>query len=343
MGTLRRNVAGQHFFFQMRKASDGLAFTDTVTGTLAKDAAADAALNVGTTITHLANGKYRIALAQTDTDAVALGFSFTGLGALPITANFLTTNADPQDGVRLGLTALPNATPGGSGGLGTVNGANVMKADITEVLTTTVTEGSPGRAAGNWSTFWNNGDASSSGLAGNLDATVSSRSTFDHTSDTVAANVTFWQGIPQVAVNGKPNVHVSEFANNAITAASITAGALNGKGDWNIGKTGYSLAADQSTVTIGTVNSANVTAWDGSTGAVKVGATSGLPQVDVTAWQDRVLGATNMIEADVSGDRWTFQALSLSPSAGAFPIVKVSGSTEVSVPDSGSGTTPGTE
>ena len=36
---------------------------------------------------------------------------------------------------------------------------------------------------------------------------------------------------------------VGTIAANAITAASINAAALNGKGDWNIGKTGYALSA----------------------------------------------------------------------------------------------------
>lgn len=37
-------------------------------------------------------------------------------------------------------------------------------------------------------------------------------------------------------------IDADAFAANAITAAKINAGALNGKGDWNIGKTGYSLS-----------------------------------------------------------------------------------------------------
>lgn len=36
---------------------------------------------------------------------------------------------------------------------------------------------------------------------------------------------------------------VNGLAANVITAASINAAALNGKGDWNIGKTGYALSA----------------------------------------------------------------------------------------------------
>lgn len=37
------------------------------------------------------------------------------------------------------------------------------------------------------------------------------------------------------------NVGVDTIAANAISSGSIVAGALNGKGDWNIGKTGYAL------------------------------------------------------------------------------------------------------
>ena len=69
----------------------------------------------------------------------------------------------------------------------------------------------------------------------------------------LSANVTFWQGVPApVMINGFPPTHMAEAANNAIDSNVIAAGALNGKGDWNIGKTGYDLNADQSIVTVGT-------------------------------------------------------------------------------------------
>ncbi len=59
------------------------------------------------------------------------------------------------------------------------------------------------------------------------------------------ANVIRWKGT-NAAVGGpdnRPLVRVDQFANGTITAASIAADALNGKGDWNVGKTGYSLSA----------------------------------------------------------------------------------------------------
>ena len=48
-------------------------------------------------------------------------------------------------------------------------------------------------------------------------------------------------GAAATAAAGIPEVKVASLAAGAITAASIAATALNGKGDWNIGKTGYSL------------------------------------------------------------------------------------------------------
>jgi hypothetical protein len=64
----------------------------------------------------------------------------------------------------------------------------------------------------------------------------------------------------------------STFAAGAINAASIAAAALNGKGDWNIGKTGYSLTA-----TTGLGNqTANITGnLSGSVGSVTGAVTVG--------------------------------------------------------------------
>jgi len=74
------------------------------------------------------------------------------------------------------------------------------------------------------------------------------------------ANVQGWLGTAPTTPGtaGVPNVDVARAANtawasgaitaasiasNAIAAAKIEASALNGKGDWNVGKTGYSLTA----------------------------------------------------------------------------------------------------
>lgn len=48
--------------------------------------------------------------------------------------------------------------------------------------------------------------------------------------------------LPAALVSGRMDSSVGAMANDVITAASIAAAALNGKGDWNIGKTNYALS-----------------------------------------------------------------------------------------------------
>jgi hypothetical protein len=98
--------------------------------------------------------------------------------------------------------------------------------------------------------------------ASNLDATISSRmATYTQPTGFLAAtfpatvasttNITSASGISLAASqhvivdSGTVTTltNLPAITANWLTAAGITAGALNGKGDWNIGKTGYSLVA----------------------------------------------------------------------------------------------------
>lgn len=61
-------------------------------------------------------------------------------------------------------------------------------------------------------------------------------------------NTSHFGGTAGTFASGRPEVNTTHAAgtawgSGAITAASIAASALNGKGDWNIGKTGYALSA----------------------------------------------------------------------------------------------------
>lgn len=49
--------------------------------------------------------------------------------------------------------------------------------------------------------------------------------------------------LPAALVGGRIDASVGAMAANVVTAAAVNAAALNGKGDWNIGKTGYALSA----------------------------------------------------------------------------------------------------
>lgn len=115
----------------------------------------------------------------------------------------------------------------------------------------------------------------------NLDAAVSSRmATYTQPTGFLAATfpttVASTTNITAGTITTTTNLtNLPSIPTNWITAAGITAAALNGKGDWNIGKTGYSLTA-----TTGLGNqTANITGnLSGSvgsvTGAVTVGTNS---------------------------------------------------------------------
>lgn len=54
--------------------------------------------------------------------------------------------------------------------------------------------------------------------------------------------------IPAALVGGRMDSSTGAMAANVLTAAAINAAALNGKGDWNIGKTGYSISGTKTTL-----------------------------------------------------------------------------------------------
>lgn len=146
--------------------------------------------------------------------SITIYLTATGVAVLPIQIPLIGPNM--QDSVRAGLTALPNAAASGVGGLLTApTTANVGLADLSRILGTALTE-TAGQIAAGFKQFFN------------ITSPTSTMNTITAvTTTTTATNVT--------TVNG--------LAAGVITAASINAAALNGKGDWNIGKTGYELSA----------------------------------------------------------------------------------------------------
>ena len=124
--TLRKNVAEQKVPFVLVNASTGAALTGaTVTAKITLDGAAQA--TASGTVAELASGQYVWSPAQADTNANSLGVLFTATSAIPVGFTIFPTSADPTDSVRLGLTALPNATAGSTGGVGTVDANNAIK------------------------------------------------------------------------------------------------------------------------------------------------------------------------------------------------------------------------
>jgi hypothetical protein len=133
------------------------------------------------------------------------------------------------------------------------------------------------------------------------------------------ANVAQWLGTAVVtpATAGTPDVNVKSITSGAITAGSIAAAALNGKGDWNIGKTGYSLTQTFPT------NFADL-AITATTGKVTVGTNddktgysltqtfpTNFSDLAITATTGRVTVGTNADKTgySISGTKTTLDAL----------------------------------
>lgn len=114
--TLRKNVASQHVPVGMVSATTGAPATGlTVTAKLTKDGAASA--TAGGAVSEVGDGLYDWAPSQADTNAIAMGLMFSATGAVAVPMTIFTTAANPGDGVRFGLTALPNAAADAAGGL----------------------------------------------------------------------------------------------------------------------------------------------------------------------------------------------------------------------------------
>jgi hypothetical protein len=90
-------------------------------------------------------------------------------------------------------------------------------------------------------------------LGANLDATVSSRMA-TYTQPAGFLGATFPTGTIASTTNitgGTVTIStLPAIPNNWLTAAGVAAGALNGKGDWPIGKTGYSLTPAYNPATV---------------------------------------------------------------------------------------------
>jgi hypothetical protein len=173
-------------------------------------------------------------------------------------------------------------------------------------------------------------NATSFGLS-RLDAAVTSRmATYTQPTGFLAA--TFPTTVASTTnITAASGVTVSAIGSNVITAASIAAGALDGKGNWNIGKTGYALTA-----TTGLGNqTANITGnLSGSvgsvTGAVTTSAFSGTASTVILDIQDQATNANieatiasamaskfnTMIEVDGAAWQFTAAALDQAPSGG---------------------------
>ncbi len=83
---MKKNVAGQKIGAQLVSATDGAAFTSTVTVYVTKDAGTQAIGTVGSGVcAHEGNGYHTYSPSQAETDGDLIAFTFVGSGAVPVT------------------------------------------------------------------------------------------------------------------------------------------------------------------------------------------------------------------------------------------------------------------
>lgn len=121
---MKKNVAGQKVGCQMVSASDGSAFTGSVTVAVTIDAGTQATGSVGSgACAHEGNGYHTYAPAQAETNGDLLAFTFTGTGAIPATVQVYTSfpqtvdNAANISAIKTVTDAIPNG-----GALTTISG-----------------------------------------------------------------------------------------------------------------------------------------------------------------------------------------------------------------------------
>lgn len=108
---MQKNVAGQKIGAELVSASDGSAFTGSVTVYVTGDAGTQAVGSVGSgACTHEGNGYHTYAPAQAETNYTLIAFTFVGTGAIPVTIQVFTTGYDPTASVIPANTIQVNGT-----------------------------------------------------------------------------------------------------------------------------------------------------------------------------------------------------------------------------------------
>lgn len=239
---IRKNVASQTVYLpQLRLTADGSAVTTGASLVVAKDGVEAAAAG---TLAHYAGGIWKYTPTQGETNCAIMALVLTATGADTVLLNILTTAANPQDATAFGIGNLDAAITSRmatytqpTGFLAaTFPGTVASPTNITSATGVTLVAGT---GLGNQtSNITGNLSGSVGSVTGNVGGNVvGSVASVTGAVGSVTGNV----GGSVASVTNA--VTVGTINNNTITAASIAASALDSKGNWNIGKTGYALTA----------------------------------------------------------------------------------------------------
>lgn len=116
---MKKNVASQKVGAQMVSATDGSAFTGSVTVEVTLDAGTQATGSVGSgACTHEGNGYHTYAPAQAETNGDLAAFTFHGTGAIPVTVQIYTSfpqSVDNATNIALIKTSTDEIGTAGAG------------------------------------------------------------------------------------------------------------------------------------------------------------------------------------------------------------------------------------
>lgn len=111
---MRRNIASQIIGAQMITASDGSAFTGTVTVYVTGDGGTQTLGSVGSGVcTHEGNGFHTYTPAQAETNYAHVGFTFIGTGAIPVTIQVYPVLYDANGRYEANLKAIEDQLTSG--------------------------------------------------------------------------------------------------------------------------------------------------------------------------------------------------------------------------------------
>ena len=159
---MKKNTASQVIGAQMVSATDGSAFTGTVTVYVTGDGGAQALGSVGSGVcTHEGNGFHTYLPATAETNYDHIGFTFIGTGAIPSTVQLYTEFPQTGDSfARIGATGSGLTSLASQASVNTVddlidteittiiNDIAAVKSDTAAILLDTGTDGVVVNAAG---------------------------------------------------------------------------------------------------------------------------------------------------------------------------------------------------
>lgn len=236
--------------------------------------------------THIAGGRYSVVLDATDSNTIGpMEINVHVSGALPVKLRCCVLDEAVYD-VLFGTTA-PSTYAGAD-----TSGTTTLLSRIGSALTIT-----SGRV--------------------NADITHIATAAVSTSTAQLGVNVVNFGGSAGTFASGRPEVNTTHAAgaawgSGAITAASIAAAALNGKGDWNVGKTGYSL-------TVSPLDAAGVRAAVGLASAnldTQLTAIDDYLDTEVAAIKAVTDKLDTALELDSTVYRFTVNALENAPSGG---------------------------